>query len=80
MPSWLRRTLYVMAALLLLAAGLAWWVMRGFDGAQLQRVAIDWMRTHHDRELLFDGPAKLQLWPQPALTVQRVRLSERGRP
>jgi len=80
MPIWLRRTLYVLAALLLLTSALALWVMRGFDGARLQRTAIDWMRTHHDRELAFDGPTRLQLWPQPAVTVQRVRLSERGRP
>ena len=38
------------------------------------------MRTHHARELAFDGPVTLQLWPQPAVAVPRVRLSERGRP
>jgi AsmA protein len=80
MPIWLRRTLYVLAALLLLAAAVALWVVRGFDGDRLQRLAIDWMLSHHDRELVFDGPVRLQLWPQPAVAVQRVRLSERGRP
>jgi len=77
-PLW-RRTLVVLAALLLLLGGLALWVMRGFDGAQLQRAASDWMRQHHQRELAFDGPVTLQLWPQPAVSLQRVRLSERGR-
>ena len=77
-PLW-RRTLVVLAALLLLLGGLTLWVMRGFDGAQVQRAASDWMRQHHQRELAFDGPVTLQLWPQPAVSLQRVRLSERGR-
>lgn len=77
-PLW-RRTLVVLAALLLLLGGLTLWVMRGFDGAQVQSAASDWMRQHHQRELAFDGPVTLQLWPQPAVTLQRVRLSERGR-
>ena len=76
-PLW-RRSLYVLAALLLLLAGVALWLIQGFDGERVKRVAIDWMRTHHARELAFDGPVTLQLWPQPAVTVQRVRLSERG--
>jgi AsmA protein len=72
--------LYVLVALLLVLAGVALWLMQGFDGGRLQRVAIDWMRTHHERELVFDGPATLRLWPRPALSLQRVRLSERGQP
>lgn len=80
MPMGLRRTLYLLAALLLLTGALALWLIRGFDGARVQRAAIDWMRIHHDRELAFDGPMRLQLWPQPAVTVQRVRLSERAQP
>lgn len=78
-PLW-RRTLYVLAALALLLAGLAWWLVQGFDSERAQRIASDWMRTHQQRELVFDGPLRLQLWPQPALAVQRVQLSERGRP
>ena len=38
------------------------------------------MQAHHARELAFDGPVTLQLWPQPAVTVQGVRLSEPGQP
>ena len=79
-PLW-RRSLYVLAALLLLLlAGVAAWLLLSFDAEYFKRVAIDWMRTHHARELAFDGPVTLQLWPQPAVTVQRVRLSERGQP
>ena len=78
-PLW-RRSLYGLAALLLLSAGVATWLLLSFDAEYFKRVAIDWMRTHHARELAFDGPVTLQLWPQPAVTVQRVRLSERGQP
>jgi AsmA protein len=78
-PLW-RWTLYVLAVLLLVLAGLAWWLVQGFDSEHVKRIASDWMRTHHQRELLFDGPVRLQLWPQPAMALQRVQLSERGRP
>ena len=70
--------LYVLAALLLLVVGVAIWLLRSFDGERVKRIAIEWMHTHHARELAFDGPLTLQLWPQPAVTVQGVRLSERG--
>ena len=69
-----------LAALLLLAAGLAWWLVQGFDGERFARAASDWMRTHHQRELVFGGPVRLQLWPQPAVAVQALRLSEPVRP
>ena len=80
MRTWWRRILIVLAVLLLGLVGVAAWLVQGFDGERIARVAADWMRTHHERELVFDGPVRLQLWPQPAVAVQRVRLSERGRP
>jgi AsmA protein len=70
----------VLAALLLLLGGLAGWLVQGFDGERFKRVASDWMRAQHGRELVFDGPVQLELWPQPAVAVQRVRLSEPGAP
>ena len=78
-PLW-RRSLYVLAASLLLLAGVAAWLVLSFDAEYFKRAAIDWMRTHHARELAFDGPVTLQLWPQPAVAVRGVRLSEPGRP
>lgn len=80
MTSWWRPIVLTLAVLLLLLAALAWWLVQGFDSERVKRIASDWMRTHQQRELTFDGPLRLQLWPQPALAVQRVRLSERGRP
>jgi AsmA protein len=78
-PLW-RRSLYVLAALLVLLAGLSAWLLFSFDAGYFMRAASTWMQIHHARELAFDGPVTLQLWPQPAVTVQRVRLSERGQP
>jgi len=80
MRTWWRPLLIVLAVLLLLSAGVALWLVQGFDGEHVKRIASDWMRTHQDRALVFDGPVRLQLWPQPAVAVQRVRLSERGQP
>ena len=80
MRPWLRRSLTVTAALLLLVISAAVWLVLSFDGERFKRAAIDWIRTHGARELSFDGPVTLQLWPQPAVTVQGVRLSEPGQP
>lgn len=80
MRPWLRRSLVALAALSLLLLGAGWWLVRSIDSVRLQRVAIDWMQANHARTLAFDGPMTLQLWPQPALSVQRVRLSEPGQP
>ena len=80
MRPWVRRLLYLLAAVLLLLAGIALWLVRGFDGERVKRAAIDWMQAQHARELVIEGPLTLQLWPQPAVTVRGLRLSEPGAP
>ena len=80
MRPWLRRSLYVFGTVLLLLTGAAVWLALSFDGERIQRAAIDWMRANHARELTFDGPVTLQLWPHPAVAVHGVRLSESGQP
>ena len=80
MRVWLRRSLIALAALLLLLGGLAWWALRSFDAERFQRSASEWMLAQHGRTLVFGGPSTLQLWPQPAVSVRDVRLSEPGRP
>jgi AsmA protein len=80
MRAWWRWALGVLAALLVLLGALAGWLVQGFDGERFKRVASDWMRAQHGRELVFDGPVRLQLWPQPAVALKQVRLSERGAP
>jgi AsmA protein len=80
MRAWWRYLLIILALLLLGLAGVVWWLVQGFDSERVKRIASDWMLTYQDRTLEFDGPVRLQLWPQPAVAVQRVRLSERGQP
>lgn len=80
MQPWLRRSLYVAAALLLLLLVAAVWLIASFDGERVKRAASDWMRAQLARELVFDGPVTLRLWPHLALTAQGVRLSEPGLP
>ena len=80
MRAWWRYLLIILALLLLGLAGVAWWLVQGFDSERVKRIASDWMLTYQDRTLVFDGPVRLQLWPQPAVAVQRVRLSEPGEP
>ena len=57
MQPWVRRFLYALAAMLLLVAGLAVWLVRSFDGERAKRSAIEWMQVHHGRQLVIDGPA-----------------------
>ncbi len=75
-----RRILYLLAALLMLWAVLSAWLLYSFDTGNFKRAASAWMQTHRARERALDGPVRLQRWPQPAVAVRRVRLSERGRP
>ena len=80
MRLWWRRIVVAVSALLLLLVGVATWLVLSFDSARFKSAAIEWMQAHHARELAFDGPVTLQLWPQPAVTVRAVRLSEQGQP
>lgn len=79
MPNWLRRTLIALAALaVLVAAGAAWLVAR-FDAERSKALAIEWMREHRQRELAIDGPLRLTLLPL-GVSVAKVRLSEHAKP
>ena len=80
MRPWLRYSLYVLGAIALLMGLGAAWLLHSFDGERIKRIAADWLRTHHQRELVIDGPVTLQLWPQPALTLKAARLSAAGQP
>ena len=54
MQTWWRRSLYAIAGLVLLTAGLALWLVLSFDGERFQRAAVDWMSTQRARTLVFD--------------------------
>ncbi|MGA0610355.1 AsmA family protein [Caldimonas sp. KR1-144] len=79
MPIWLRRTLIALAAVVALVAVAAAWLVASFDGERSKRLAIDWMREHHQRELTIDGPVRLTLLPV-GMAVSKLRLSEHQRP
>ena len=50
-----------------------------FDADRYRQLAIEWMRTEHQRTLEVGGPIELSFFPQLAVKVSKVRLSERGR-
>ena len=76
---WLRRTAIGAGALLLLLAGAVAVLIATFDANRYKALAIDWMRTEHQRTLAIDGPVSLSLLPRLAVRVSGLRLSERGR-
>jgi len=79
MKTWLRRALIAMAVLLVLViAGVAV-VVATFDPNRYKGLAIDWMKTHHQRTLAIEGPIRLSVFPRLEVQVSAVTLSEAGR-
>jgi AsmA protein len=76
---WMRRVALVLGALLLLLALTAAVLVATFDANRYKTLAVDWMKTEHQRELAIDGPIELSVFPRLAVKVSRVRLSEHGR-
>ncbi len=76
---WLRRVAIALGVLLLLLVAAAAVLMATFDADRYRQLAIDWMKTEHQRTLDIGGPIELSFFPQLAVKVSRVRLSERGR-
>jgi AsmA protein len=80
MPAWIRRSLLVLLVLVLLLAAFATWLVLSFDPNRYKGVAIDWMRTEHQRTLTLDGPIELSVFPRLAVKLSKVALSESKRP
>ncbi len=74
-----RRVSWAALALLALAVGGVVWFAATFDGERYKQLAIDWMKTEHDRTLQIAGPVKLSILPRLGVQVAGVRLSEPGR-
>lgn len=70
---------WTVLALVLLMAGAVIWFASSFDGERYKRLAIDWMKTEHNRTLQIAGPLKLSIFPRLGVQVAGVRLSEPGR-
>lgn len=77
---WIRRLAIALGALLALLAIGAGVLVASFDGERVKSLAIDWMQRERDRTLVIDGPVELSLLPRLELQLQRLRLSEPGRP
>jgi AsmA protein len=80
MPAWIRRSLLVLLVLVLLLAAFATWLVLSFDPNRYKGVAIEWMRTEHQRTLTLDGPIELSVFPRLAVKLSKVGLSESKRP
>lgn len=79
MPSWIRRSLIALAAVLLVLVAGVVVLVASFDANRYKGLAIDWMKANRNRTLAIDGPIELSVFPRLALRASRVSLSEAGR-
>ncbi|MFZ2648509.1 MAG: AsmA family protein [Burkholderiaceae bacterium] len=79
MSVWFPRILIALAALVALMAALAIWLVTSFEPDRYKGVAIDWMKTHHNRTLSIDGPIELSVFPRLELRLSKISLSEAGK-
>ena len=77
--AWFRRIAIGPGALVLVLVAIAVVLVATFDANRYKTLAIDWMRTQHQRTLAIDGPIELSFLPRLAVKVSKVRLSERSR-
>jgi len=77
---WFRRIAIAVGVVVLVLFVAAAVLVATFDANRYKALAIDWMKSEHQRTLAIDGPIELSFFPQLALKVSKVRLSERGRP
>ena len=77
---WLKPALWGVAGLIvLLAIAVAVFVAR-FDVNRYKPLAVEWMKTHKNRDLVIGGPIELSVFPRVELKVSGLSLSERARP
>lgn len=76
---WIRRIALAFGALLVLLVVAAGVLIATFDANRYKSLAIDWMKSAHQRTMAIDGPIELSIFPRLALKVSKVRLSERNR-
>jgi AsmA protein len=76
---WIRRLLWSLLAVLVLLGVAAAVLIATFDANRYKGLAIDWMQKERNRTLAIDGPVQLSVFPQLAVKLSGVKLSERGR-
>ena len=77
---WIRRIAIALGVVVLVLIVAASVLVATVDPNRYKALAIDWMKSEHRRTLAIDGPIELSFFPQLAVKVSKVRLSERGRP
>jgi len=80
MMAWIRRIAITLAAALAVLGAVMASLAARFDPTESQRLAIEWMKSRHDRDLSIGGPARLTVLPWPRLRLADISLSEAGRP
>ena len=80
MAVWIRRVLFVVAALVAVLVAVAVWLVMTFNPDQYKSLAIDWMKNNRNRILAIAGPIKLSVFPRLELRLSRITLSEAGKP
>jgi AsmA protein len=76
---WIRRLAIAAGVLVLLLVAAGAVLLATFDANSYKGLAIEWMKTQHQRTLEIDGPIKLSFFPRLSVQVSKVRLSERSR-
>ena len=76
---WIRKLLIGAGVFVLLIAAVLTYLVATFDPNAYKGLAVDWMKTKHDRTLAINGPIKLSVFPRLAVEVSGVTLSEKGR-
>jgi AsmA protein len=76
---WIRRIALGVGALVLLVVVAVGVLVATFDANKTKSLAIDWMKTERQRTLAIDGPVQLSVFPRLAVTLSKVKLSERAR-
>lgn len=79
MPTWLARSLIVLAVVLALLVAGAAWLVASFDPNRYKGVLIDWVRDNKQRTLAITGPIGLSVFPRLELSLKGVTLSEHRR-
>ena len=71
-------SLYSVGSVGALIAGLAFYITATIDANTLKPRLESWVKTEKQRNLKFNGPINLSLFPKPGLTLTDVDLSERN--
>jgi AsmA protein len=77
---WSRKLLIGAGVFVLLITAVLAYLVATFDPNAYKGVAIDWMKTKHQRTLAINGPIKLAVFPRLAVQVSGVTLSEKNKP